>query len=416
MQSNTTLSKSVRYEAFSKLSIDLNKATSLSEIGKILQSNLRFVLNYPRIHFITHLHGATLELLLTDNTFHIQTKKDSLFEENPYLFNVTQPTLLKVANNKALKTCSEHLILPNIATEVLLYPNIKADDKKLFALITKQTHHNFTLLDLRMTRLLTSILKTKLDNLLLLELMQHKSKQLADTLQFKTQFLDTMSMNLKHPLDTIHILSHMMMTNEQNNLTVEQEEATTQIHQACNSLQTLIQQILNLQRSDAKQIQVSIRAYKIRDEFKKTRAQYEHLFEDKNLKFSLLISPIVPDYIHTDIERLNVIIKHLLFHALEFTQEGSVKLSLDLITTQTNTPTLELKVEDTGSNLSDIEILSLFETFDPSHINTQNLTNKTGIGLITCKRLIDHLKGELHITSHVDKGSSICVHLPLETL
>ena len=68
-----------------------------------------------------------------------------------------------------------------------------------------------------------------------------------------------------------------------------------------------------------------------------------------------------------------------------------------------------LKVKDTGSGMNDETLNRIFEPF----FTTKGDGHATGLGLPTIKRLVDNMKGHIHIDSQVNVGSAFSILLPL---
>jgi signal transduction histidine kinase len=110
--------------------------------------------------------------------------------------------------------------------------------------------------------------------------------------------------------------------------------------------------------------------------------------------------------VNTDPDMLAVIIRNLLTNAIKFSYpQGEVKIEV------ANGPkNIAIKIADKGIGMSAEQLKSLFKDYR----STRGTDNErgTGIGLVTCKEFTKKLRGELKLTSELNKGTIVVVELP----
>jgi CheY-like chemotaxis protein len=167
--------------------------------------------------------------------------------------------------------------------------------------------------------------------------------------------------------------------------------------------------------------------------------------DDKHLELTVDIATNLPEFVHTDANRLALIVHQLLQNAVKFTTFGRVTLTArwladNLQQTTNNTPQqpngepddrpesnphqssrhengwLEIAIEDTGIGM-DVELLpELLKGFRQADSRFSRRYEGLGIGLATCQRILDLMGGELQIQSQRKHGTQVRVRIPMRTL
>jgi two-component system sensor histidine kinase/response regulator len=115
----------------------------------------------------------------------------------------------------------------------------------------------------------------------------------------------------------------------------------------------------------------------------------------------------VPQYLHTDSNKLRQILLNLLSNALKFTERGSVSLRVTV-----DHKNLIFAVVDTGIGIDPIEVQKIFNPFVQAN-NSRKLQEGTGLGLPISKQFATLLGGELTVSSTLGQGSIFSLQMPL---
>ena len=123
------------------------------------------------------------------------------------------------------------------------------------------------------------------------------------------------------------------------------------------------------------------------------------------------IKSLLPDedvYINTDITRLKQVICNFINNARKFTEKGHIHFGYAI--DQTNTDSVQIYVEDTGSGIPQECLNEIFDRF----YKVDTFKQGTGLGLSICKTIVEHLQGDISVKSEIGKGSCFTVTLPFD--
>ncbi len=220
--------------------------------------------------------------------------------------------------------------------------------------------------------------------------MQLKARELEQASRYKSDFLANMSHELRTPLNSLLILSKLLGDNPDGNLTDEQVKYARTIQSSGNDLLTLINDILDLSKIEAGQIQIQPEPVPLQrlagdicgGPSSRSRTQ-------RGLSFEIAVAGGCPAAIDTDRQRLEQILKNLLSNAFKFTERGAVRLTIAPV----GADRLAFAVTDTGIGISAEQQESIFEAFRQADGTISRKYGGTGLGLSISRELARLLGG-----------------------
>ncbi len=240
--------------------------------------------------------------------------------------------------------------------------------------------------------------------------LEERARDLERASQYKSQFLANMSHELRTPLNSSLILAKLLSDNSQGNLNEEQVRFAQTIYSAGNDLLNLINDILDISKVEAGKLELNPEELRLQQVMEGLRRTFEPLAQQKNLAFSLVMAPGLPDTIFTDCQRLEQILKNLLSNALKFTDQGSVTLRVE----PGANGQLRFAVTDTGIGIRADQHAAIFGAFQQADGTTSRKYGGTGLGLSISRDLAVLLGGAIALDSTVGQGSTFALTLPVQ--
>ncbi|MEC3881436.1 response regulator [Parapedobacter sp. 10938] len=252
-----------------------------------------------------------------------------------------------------------------------------------------------------------------------------KVGELEQSGKYKSEFMANMSHELRTPLNSILILAKLLEENKTGNLLAEQVKYASVIHHAGSDLLDLIDNILDLSKIESGNIELLLENITLSSIAEDMLDLFGSVADSRGLDFRITVNEGLPVGIMTDEQRLRQILKNLLSNAFKFTKEkGRVELQFmrasespdwrpGLLKDVTSDQAIAIAVTDTGVGIAPEKQQLIFEAFKQADGSTSRQFGGTGLGLSICLELATLLKGSIHVTSAIAKGSAFTLFLPL---
>ncbi len=178
------------------------------------------------------------------------------------------------------------------------------------------------------------------------------------------------------------------------------------VHKCGKDLLSLINDVLDLSKLDAKQNIIHNSKIQLKDYMNSIYEMFYAQTKAKNLELIFKIDEDL-DYIYSDQAKINQIIKNLLSNALKFTSKGKIYF---LITNEKDN--IKITIQDEGIGIPSDKLEYIFDRFKQVDGSTTRKYGGTGLGLTICKELVSLLHGEINVFSKLDTGSTFEVIIP----
>ena len=223
----------------------------------------------------------------------------------------------------------------------------------------------------------------------------------------KSEFLASVSHDIRTPLSAIVSHADLMLRSDVALDQAASQEGATAIKRNANSLLELLNDILDLSKIEAEQLEVINQPVAMASLLDDLMSMMQVRAAQKNLALQVEVSSPFPEIIQSDRVRLRQILGNLVSNAIKFTERGFVRITVGY-----KAPDLVLIVEDSGIGIPADRIAQLFEPFQQGGRHIAQRFGGTGLGLSISRRLLDKMGGSIRAESVPNEGSRFLVSLP----
>lgn len=230
--------------------------------------------------------------------------------------------------------------------------------------------------------------------------MKEKAEQAAKA---KSQFLSVMSHELRTPLNAVIGITHLLMQSQPRE---DQQEDLRTLQFSGESLLHIINDILDFTKLDSGKIELSAIDFNLRDLAQSLYQSFSFKAREKKIIFDVEYDEQMPFYVKGDNFRLSQVLNNLVSNAIKFTQDGFVKLKIQLVENRGNSYVTQFSVIDSGIGIAEDKLEKIFEQFTQADSDTTRLYGGTGLGLSISARLVELMGSSIVVTSTPGKGSN----------
>ncbi|MHB9138517.1 MAG: PAS domain S-box protein, partial [Victivallaceae bacterium] len=234
-----------------------------------------------------------------------------------------------------------------------------------------------------------------------------KAKERAEESdRLKSAFLANMSHEIRTPMNGIlgftELLKEPKLTGE------EQLQYISIIEQSGERMLNTINDIINISKIEAGQMEISISETNINEQIEYIYAFFKPEVEQKGMSLSFKNPlPAKDAIIKTDREKIYAVLTNLVKNAIKFTFTGSIELGYEK-----KGEFLEFFVKDTGIGIPQDKQKAVFDRFVQVNPSDKRAFQGSGLGLSISKAYVEMLGGNIWEESEVDKGTVFYFTIP----
>jgi signal transduction histidine kinase/CheY-like chemotaxis protein len=236
--------------------------------------------------------------------------------------------------------------------------------------------------------------------------LDEATRQLQAASESKTRFWAGVSHELRTPLNSVLGLSRLLLDADSDALTTEQRHQIELIRDSGSTLLTLVNDLLDVARAEAGQIEVRFQLVDVVPLLQRLCAAVRPMAAaDVELVVDVPESGLV---LRSDPALVERVVLNLLGNAVKFTQHGSVRAAA----AAADSHDVEIVVSDTGIGIPREHRERVFEEFYQVPGPLQRPRAGTGLGLSYARRVATVLGGSLALESEPGSGTTVVVRLP----
>ncbi|MBD2421260.1 PAS domain S-box protein [Anabaena cylindrica FACHB-243] len=242
--------------------------------------------------------------------------------------------------------------------------------------------------------------------------------ELARATRLKDEFLANMSHELRTPLNAILGISEALQDEVLGVITEKQRRGLQTIERSGNHLLELINDILDLSKIEAGQLELHYTQIAISPLCQSSLSFIKQQAFQKHIHLEVKIQPNLPDLL-LDERRIRQVLINLLNNAVKFTPEGG-QITLEVTHQQLDPEAdmtslrnwIQIAVIDTGIGIAPENINKLFQPFIQIDSSLNRQYAGTGLGLALVKRIVEIHGGRVGVSSEIGVGSRFTFDLP----
>ncbi len=251
-----------------------------------------------------------------------------------------------------------------------------------------------------------------IQNALLFVEVKDKNAALERVNHLKSQFLATVTHELRTPLHSIISYGSLILEGYlDGELTEEQQEHISFIVRRAEDLSRLVDDMLDLSKIEADRLEVKVEPLSLEQSLQDAMNELKQMAGNKGLALTLEMDEELPMAL-ADSHRIRQVVVNLVSNALKFTENGGVTIRCMLLERY---DMLRISVSDTGIGISPAALDYIFEAFRQADGSVTRRFGGTGLGLTIARKLIELQGGEVTVESIVGQGSTFSFTLPIVT-
>ncbi len=256
----------------------------------------------------------------------------------------------------------------------------------------------------------------------LTQVLDQKSRELAEanrkveeSNRLKSQFMANMSHELRTPLNSIVGFSEVLLTRLEGEISARYTKFLSNIHTSGQHLLRIINDILDLSKIEAGQVDLHPEAISVRDVADGVCTIMRSLAVKRKIRFLKEIPDNLPP-LHADPVKYKQILYNLVSNAVKFSPDDSkVEIRARYLSQEAsslNEESIQVDVVDHGIGIDPRDHHKVFQEFRQVDGTLTRKYEGTGLGLSLVKRFVEIHGGEITLTSRPGEGSTFSVVLP----
>ncbi|NTE00794.1 PAS domain-containing protein [Agrobacterium tumefaciens] len=223
----------------------------------------------------------------------------------------------------------------------------------------------------------------------------------------KTNFIATVSHELKTPLSSIKMSLKLLSDERVGAMNEEQNQLLTHIKEDSDRLLKITSELLDLSQVETGNLKLTFAITKPEDIVNYAIDAVKFQAEQKSIKLEMNFDKNLPP-VNADIQKTAWVLVNFLSNALRYSSEKS-KVIIDVLQKD---KFIQFSVQDFGKGIDEKYQKRLFERYFQVPTDGQNKSG-SGLGLAISKDFIEAEDGKIWVVSAIGEGSKFCFSLPV---
>ena len=234
--------------------------------------------------------------------------------------------------------------------------------------------------------------------------------QATEANEFKTKFIARISHELRTPLGALMGMAEMLQEGVYGPLNDQQKNLVSRILNNVITLSRIFSELLDQSQIESGQLRLKKETFSPSAIVESVYSNYLSMALKKGITLHKEITARVPQTVIGDQARTEQILSNLVVNAIKFTNTGSVNIRID----GQGEANWVLRVEDTGTGISEEDMQTIFAPFRQADETTSRRYGGVGLGLSIVLLLVKAMNGTIRVDSKLGQGSAFTVTLPVQ--
>ena len=238
-------------------------------------------------------------------------------------------------------------------------------------------------------------------------ILKEANRELTGIDRMKSEFLQTISHELRSPLTPILGYLELMRDGDLGVLDERQANAVREMFICGKNLHAVLDDLLEAAALQAGRLFLDHKELDLSKVLHETAEEVSSYAEDREITFDLKDNSH-PLLITGDEDKLHIVFTHLFRNAVKFNRDKGI---VTIRATRVNEG-VEVIISDTGIGIPHERLQSIFEDFFQVDSSEARRYEGVGLGLYLVKKIVDSHNGQVRVKSKTDKGTEFTVYLP----
>lgn len=242
-----------------------------------------------------------------------------------------------------------------------------------------------------------------------------EAEQAKREAKIKTRFLQSMSHDMRTPLNGIAGMLHIA---DQNPKDLELQKTTrNKVHQSLNYLISLVNDVLDMNDLESNHFTEEEVDFDITKLLGNMNIDAQQLAQEKNIQY--VLDWYEGQLSHSSFRGFPIYLSRILSivvqNAVKFTPEnGEIHVWMNEKCLDDSTSLLEFKCKDNGIGMSQDFIKHAFDLFAQEDSSSRSTYQGTGLGLSIAKKLVEYMHGNIQLESEKGIGTTVSIQIPFK--
>lgn len=263
--------------------------------------------------------------------------------------------------------------------------------------------------------LLTALVAIPLFTLSLLTKLKNETAKAEAANKAKSQFLSHISHEIRTPLNGI-VGACALLQSADSKANNHDTTLLNVMKSSSDLLLELVNNVLDLSKIESGKITSYKEDFYLQNLLINTVNLFETQANAKSLSLSYQIDTNTPLKLNGDLLHLKQVLLNLVGNAIKFTTQGSVKVTVKMVSQVENQARIRFEVSDTGIGISEGSLVTIFDSFTQAEESIKYKFGGTGLGTTISKNLVELMNGHIGVTSVQGQGSTFYFEVPLDQM